>query len=48
MAVWTHVLVHRESTMGMHYLNRVGGTRSRSLEWKVEEISGEVGRFSDV
>ena len=34
----THVLVQMDSTTVMHYLNRMGGTRSRSLDLKVREI----------
>ncbi len=34
----THVLVQMDSTTVMHYLNRMGGTRSRSLDLKVWEI----------
>ena len=34
----THVLVQMNRTTVMHYLNRSGGTRSRCLDWKVEEI----------
>ncbi len=33
-----HVLVQTDSTTVMHYLNRAGGTRSRTLDWKVREI----------
>ncbi len=33
-----HVLVQTDSTTVMHYLNRAGGTRSRSLDWKVRKI----------
>ncbi len=34
----THVLVQTDSTTVMHYLNRAGVTRSRSLDWKIREI----------
>ncbi len=33
-----HVLVQMDSTTMMHYLNRMGGTRSRSLDLKVRQI----------
>ncbi len=33
-----HVLVQTDSTTVMHYVNRAGGTRSRSLDYKVREI----------
>ncbi len=33
-----HVLVQTDSTTVMHYLNRMGGTRSRSLDLNVHEI----------
>ena len=34
----THVLVQTDTTTIMHYLNRMGRTRSRSLDLKVREI----------